>query len=114
MFEHTAEKLGFKLPCTFNFRCVKISLKSGETEVLITNLNSNEFSSKELGELYNMRWGIETSFSYLKNAVNIETFIGVKENSIKQEFFSNLIVYSLAKVAANCAQIEYESKKNKI
>ena len=111
---HTAERLGFKLPCTFNFRCVKIPLKSGETEVLITNLSSSEFNSKEIGELYNMRWGIETSFNYLKNAVNIEMFIGVKENSIKQEFFSNLIVYSLAKIAATCAQIKYESKKNKI
>jgi len=100
-----------ELPYETTLRFVKVILKNGETEVLITNLTSTEFSVTELGELYNMRWGIETSFNYLKNAVHIETFIGIKDNSIKQEFFASLIVYSLAKAAARCAQSAYDNKK---
>ena len=67
----------------------------GETEILITNLPNNIFKRKDLGNLYALRWGIETGFNHLKNAINIEEFVGIKENSIKQEFYSILIKYNL-------------------
>lgn len=84
-----------KLPYSFDLRCVKIILPSGETEVLITNLPINKFKRKDIGYLYSLRWAIETSFNHLKNAINIEEFVGIKENSIKQEFYSVLIKYNI-------------------
>lgn len=101
-----------ELPYSVNLRFIKIILNTGEVEVLITNLSADEFSAEEIGELYNLRWGIETCFNHLKNAVHVETFIGIKNNSIKQEFFASLIVYNLAKSAAKEAQKIYDSKKN--
>jgi len=86
---------GVELPYLFQLRCVKAELSSGETEILITNLNQSEFPRQNISELYNLRWGIETSFLHLKYAVCVEDFMGVKENSIKQEFFASLFKANL-------------------
>ena len=88
---------GIEFPCAFSLRCVKIPLKSGEIEVLITNLWQEEFSKEEIAELYNMRWGIETSFNHLKHAVRVEDFVGKKENCILQEFYGALIFYNIGR-----------------
>ena len=109
----TSRSKNVRLPYSFDLRCVKIKLNSGETEILITNLPNNIFKRKDLDNLYALRWGIETGFNHLKNAINIEEFVGIKENSIKQEFYSILIKYNLimqhiseAEIVAHC------SKKN--
>lgn len=98
---------------SFDLRCVKVKLRSGETEVLITNLPNKTFSRKDIEHLYCLRWGIETSFNHLKNAINIEEFVGIKENSIKQEFYSILMKYNFVMQYIN--EAEYMSnlvKKN--
>jgi len=87
----TSRVSGVPLPYEFNLRCVMIPLGNGKSETLVTNLSENEFSLKEIGELYNLRWKIETGFLHLKYAVCVEDFIGIKENSIKQEFFASLM-----------------------
>ena len=38
-------------------RIVKVKLKTGEIELLATNLTKEEFTTEELKELYNQRWG---------------------------------------------------------
>jgi len=87
----TNEVKNAKLPYEFELRCVKIQLKGGHTEVLITNLSKESLKRAEIGELYNMRWGIETSFNHLKNAVHVEEFIGKSENAIKQGSENNFV-----------------------
>lgn len=91
----TSRAKNITLPYSFDLRCVKIKLNSGETEILITNLPKDTFKRKDIGHLYNLRWGIEIGFNHLKNAIHIEEFVGIKENSIKQEFYSVLMKYNL-------------------
>lgn len=98
------------LPYSFDLRCVKIFLSSGEIETLVTNLSDDEFNSSEIGELYNLRWRIETSYNHLKNAVYVEDFVGVLENSILQEFYATLLIYNLSILFKNEAQEIYEKK----
>lgn len=103
-----------ELPYSFNLRCVKIDLGHEECEILITNLEKSEITRKELGELYNLRWRIETSFLNLKYAVRLEDFMGKKENSIKQEFYGSLIksnIYMRFVGVAN--EIIYNKKNDK-
>lgn len=100
------------LPYAFDLRCIKITLSGGEIETLITNLPSDEFSITDIASLYNMRWGIETSYNHLKNAVHVEDFVGVLENSIIQEFYASLIFYNIATLFSEEAQNIYDSKKN--
>jgi hypothetical protein len=90
-------------PLNLKIRVVKIPLNSGETEVLLTNLTQCEATVDELSELYRLRWGIEISFGWAKNAVLIEEFLGETENNIRQEFYASLLVYNLTRLTASAA-----------
>jgi hypothetical protein len=103
---------GVELPYTFSVRGVKIALASGENEILITNLGKDEFSRKEIGELYNLRWKIETGFLDLKYAVRVEDFVGIKENSIMQEFYASLIKSNICMSFVELADKIIYNKKN--
>jgi len=113
-----AEQLG--LPCAerikspnfLNVRCVKIELNKGETELLITNLDKAGFSYKDISELYNLRWKTETGFLNLKYAVCIEDFMGIKENSIQQEFYASLFKSNLYMQFIDVANDIIYNKKN--
>jgi hypothetical protein len=97
----------------FSIRCVKIELPK-ETEILITNLSKAEMTKTEIGELYNLRWRIETSFLNLKYAVHVEDFIGKKEDFLKQEFFTSLIQANISMMFMEVANIVIRNKKKKI
>lgn len=102
-----------KAPYSFELRCVRIFLKSGQQEILITNLPRTEFKRKDIGYLYSLRWGIEVGFNHLKNALYLEAFVGIKENSIKQEFYSILIKYNMTMLFTEEAKMmEMNNKKN--
>lgn len=60
----TFDYLGLKSKSLYyiSFRIMSFVLPNGNTEVVYTNLPKEDFSTEELRELYNMRWGIETSF----------------------------------------------------
>ena len=59
-------------------RVLKFPLDSGEIEMLVTNILSDELSIADFKELYFMRWGIETKFGELKNRILIEHFTSKK------------------------------------
>lgn len=102
-----------QLPYEFDLRCIKIELSNGESEILITNLLRTEFKRKDIGKLYALRWGIEIGYNHLKNAIHVEEFVGIKENSIKQEFYCVLIKYNLVMQYVEEAEtVAYWSKKN--
>ena len=86
-----AKKMG-----RINIRIVKVELKTGEIEILATNLSPVEFSSQELKSLYKKRWEIETGFDRLKNYVRIEDFSGRSIELIEQDFYANVFLYNVA------------------
>ena len=49
----------------FSTRIVRLTLKDGRTQLLITNLDAEQFPLSALRDLYTRRWGIETSFREL-------------------------------------------------
>ena len=59
-----------------------------------TNLPENEFDITELKNLYQMRWGIETSFRELKYAIGLTHFHAKKTEYVKQEIWARLILYN--------------------
>jgi hypothetical protein len=84
---------------SISLRLVKIPLKTGGTEILITNLFSSElYSLQDLKEAYFLRWGIETCFGTLKNQLQIEAFSGIRKVCIEQDYFANLFVYNLQSI----------------
>lgn len=84
----------------FSVRVLKLRLSSGETETLLTNLDSEYLPLAQAGELYFKRWGIETAYDILKSKLQLENFSGKTEISVLQDFYAT--VY-LAGFAALCA-----------
>ncbi|WP_461640385.1 IS4 family transposase [Labilibaculum euxinus] len=82
---------------SFKVRLTKILLDSGEMEYLLTSLfDMTKYPISELRSLYHLRWGVEEQYKDMKYALCIENFIGKKPNSIRQEFYANILSYNLA------------------
>lgn len=94
-------------PFDLTLRCVRIKLES-EDEILITNFTPEEMNIAELKDLYNMRWGIETNYDYLKNVLEIENFTGDTDIAIQQDFYATIYITNLATVMVKDAQAEYD------
>lgn len=91
---------------TLRFRLVRIKLPNGKVEVLVTDLNQKDFPPGELKRLYDMRWGIETSFRELKYTVGLLHFHGKKATFIRQEIFARLILYNFTESITNRAAVK--------
>lgn len=80
-------------------RVVKVKLKKGLYEYLVTNLTEEEFPKEELRTLYHIRWGMETSFRELKHAVGAVDFHCRTVENVSHEIWARLLLYNF------CSQI---------
>ena len=80
------------------FRIVRFKITDGIFETVVTNLDTCQFPPDELKKLYNMRWGIETSFRELKYTVGLLHFHAKKVEYIYQEVFARLIMYNFTEL----------------
>lgn len=97
----------YKLP----FRIVRFRITDNAYETVVTNLNSVEFPPDELKKLYNMRWGIETSFRELKYTVGLLHFHAKKVEHICQEVFARLIMYNFSELITSSVVISKADSK---
>jgi hypothetical protein len=97
-----------------SYRLVKVFLPTGETEVLMTNLD-NSFTINDLAELYRLRWGIETCFLCLKSHQMLGIFSGYSEKAVLQDIWCNLLFYNMQTITSLEAtlQAKYISQKRK-
>lgn len=77
-------------------RFVRIILPNGDSKVLATNLSCDIFSSEDIGQLYRLRWGIETVYDDLKNKLEIENFTGAKPDIIMQDIYATILLSNIA------------------
>ena len=98
----------------FRLRVIKVmkselrQLKDNEKDeeiIIFTNLDENEWSTKEILLLYGNRWSVETGYDILKNRIEMERVTSEKAELILQELHSQVIVHNLA------AMIKKESDK---
>lgn len=89
------------------YRLVKIELSTGETEILMTNLDAT-FTAEDLAEVYRLRWGIETAYNYFKNTFMLGTFSGYSPTAVKQDTWCVLIMYNLQTILQYDCQKELE------
>ena len=97
----------------YKLRIIEITLINGTTEVLATNLDSDEFTLEELIELYGKRWSIETGFKKLKSQIMIERFSGHRRRIIEQDFYASIFLYNLATAIQWDAEKQMYVKKRK-
>lgn len=82
-----------------SFRIVRIETINGDTELLITNLDSEQFPPAALKHLYAMRWGIETSFRSLKYAVGLIHLHAKKPDLVLQEIFAGFLIFNFTQAS---------------
>jgi len=95
-----------------SFRVVRFALPDGAYETVITNLAAADFPPDEIRSIYNMRWGIETSFRALKYTVGLTHFHAKRQASITQEIFARMILYNFAEMMTSHVVISQMDKRH--
>lgn len=102
-----------ELPEEIQIRLVRVVLNSGEIEVLATSLlDKTQCPSRIFKEIYNLRWGIEGFYDILKNRLNLENFSGRTADSVKQDFFSTILITGLESILTEDAQEILDSRSS--
>ena len=103
----------YEPPIFYNlpFRIVRFKITDVTYETVVTNLPSVDFPPEELCRLYNMRWGIETSFRELKYTIGLLHFHAKKVEHIYQEVFARLIMYNFAELITSHVVVKQKNRK---
>jgi hypothetical protein len=103
-----------QLPEVITVRLVTVRLKSGELEVLATNLLSEQdYPTAEFAELYHYRWGIETFYGVLKGRLDLENFSGLSSQAVQQDVFATVFLSNLESLLIAPAQEQLQQKSLK-
>jgi len=94
------------------FRVVSVEVEKGKYQYFVTNLSYEEFDTQAIGDLYHLRWGIETSFRELKYTLGLTSFHSKKVNLIKQEIYAKLIMYNFCELITLNIIITQKSTKH--
>ena len=89
-----------------NIRIVKLLLPNNSVEYLLTNLPQKRFPINKLREIYNLRWGIETSFRQLKYALALSYFHSKKREFIEQEVYARVTMYNFVSLVLGGVDVE--------
>lgn len=90
-------------------RFTKVKLEDKE-EWLVSNIEQ-EINSKQLKEIYNLRWQIERGYNSLKNKLQIENYSGKKPVIIYQDIYASMLMYNIISDAINGTIEKDKSKK---
>lgn len=90
-------------------RLVKIFLKTGEVEILMSSLLDKEIYPYEIfQELYFERWRIEVFYGRIKNILMLENFSGLTPHAIMQDFYCALLISNIQSLLIEEAQMELD------
>ena len=82
----------------FPMRRIRVKRDKGGIITLLTN--DMERSAVAIAALYKMRWQIELLFRWLKQHLNLATFLGRSDNAIRIQLITAMIAYLLLRIAA--------------
>lgn len=94
-----------------SFRVVRFPISEDAYETIITNLDSESFPLTKIKKLYQLRWGIETSFRELKYSIGLTSFHSKKVEYILQEVFAKLILYNFCELITMHVIIQQKATK---
>ena len=99
------------LPEQITVRLVRLTLVSGEIEVLITSLLDEEmYPTVDFGDLYFLRWGSETFYDLLKNRLLLENFTGKTVEAVEQDFHATIYISGLETLLTQEANQKLQAK----
>jgi len=87
------------VPQEITIRLVTVRLKTGELEVLATNLlDEQRYPTESFAKLYQHRWGIETYYGLLKGRLDLENFTGLSPEALRQDVYSTVFLSNLESI----------------
>lgn len=96
-----------QLPTTLQVRLVKVGLRTGEVEVLGTDLlDAQTYPAAEFREVYGWRWGHETYHDRIKNIFEVERFSGSSVQAIEQDFYGVIFLATMESILSKPAQAQ--------
>lgn len=99
------------LPEEITLRFVTVRLKTGELEVLATNLlDEVAYPTQEFGELYRRRWVIETYYGLIKGRLDLENFTGLSAEAVRQDLYSTIFLSNLESILIQPVQEQLDKK----
>jgi len=98
------------LPESIQLRVVKLKLKTGEDEVLITNIFDEEFGIEDFREIYRLRWQEEEFYKIIKERLSLENFSGLSVEGVRQDFESTMFVINIESIFTEEVDEELEKK----
>ncbi len=103
----SSQSWDFGSPHKMTVRVVRLRIADDKYETIATSLDRDSFPAGKIKELYNLRWGIETSFRDLKYAIGLVNFHARKDDSIVQEIFASLVMYNFSERITACVVVVY-------
>lgn len=100
-------------PRSVSVRCVKIELKNGEIEYLLTNLPQKDLSRSDLKTIFGLRWKIETSLDTDKNKLEVENLSSKLPNGVRQDFHAKILASNITQLLIKEAQEQLEEEQSK-
>jgi len=87
-------------------RLIKITLTTGETEILMSSLFSNkDYPYSIFSDLYHQRWSVEEDYKIMKSRLNIENFSGKSVEAVLQDIHAKTLSKNIAAVAISEAKV---------
>lgn len=77
-------------------RFIRVDLPTGEVEVLMTTLLDNKkYPPALFGDLYDLRWGVETSIFVLKSYLQMAQFSAYTLPGVEQDLWSTFWMFNV-------------------
>lgn len=95
-------------------RLIKVLLKTGEEEILISSLlNNTKYNTSLFSDLYFQRWGIEEFYKEFKHKLEVENFSGKSVLSVFQDVYAKVFTANITNILATDAMMKLKKKKRK-
>jgi hypothetical protein len=103
-------------PEPLRVRLVRVRLKGGETEVLVTSiLDEERLPARLFGQLYHRRWNTEESYKRQKRWLEIENISGHSVLAVRQDVHAKILALNLTAMLRAVAQLiaarHFDSRK---
>lgn len=90
-----AQKIGISSQKLRLVTVYKENARTGESKAISIISNQITWSARTIADLYKRRWDIELFFKGIKQNLQVKTFLGTSENTVKSQIYVALICYLL-------------------
>lgn len=104
VIEDAEVKLVRKSRASLSIRMRRITIKRHGAGKLVLLTNDMRRSAVKIAALYKRRWQIELLFRWIKQHLNIKTFLGRSENAVRTQIMIAMIAYVLLRLAHHASR----------